>query len=104
MSNVLKFTNSDHFKPFEVVLDDVLRAMGLPEPKRKELAAWGEEAMRAYRIPNIEINISMPEGMTPEQVEHIRLEIFREFARYGWQLRLAKHNWIIHQVKKRLWA
>lgn len=102
MSNTLKFPNTEHLKPLPIAIEDILRSLGINEQTRKEAREWVEAADRAYRIPDFELSISLPDGLTDYQATSLRNEIHREFASYGDQLRVAKHTYIVTEVKRRI--
>lgn len=72
-----------------------------PRP-RKKAVLWAEQECARYRIPAIDLSITLPDGITEEQADHIRREIHREFARYHRELLSAKHEYIIEHVRQHL--
>lgn len=102
MSNVLKFPNTGHMQPMPVAMDKLLRSIGIPQSKREEVVAWAKEAEQQLRVPDITLSINMPEGLAPEQVEHIRRQIFQEFARFGAEIVAQRNDYIVSCAKKML--
>ncbi len=102
MSEILKFPNQDKMRSFHEAVDLSLRQLGIPSEFREKAVSWAEREAAQYRIPPIDLSITLPEGLTDEQADHIRREIHREFARYHSALFSAKHEYIIERIKQNL--
>ena len=102
MSEILSFPEQGNMKSLTEAVDLVLRQFGIPSAFREKEVAWAEQEYARYCIPAFELSITWPEGITDEQVDHIRREIHRELMRYHSALISAKHDYVIEHVKQNL--